>query len=135
MSFVVDASIALCWCFEDESSPEADALLDRAARDGVVVPVLWRFELSNVLLQAEKRGRITTADVAARLELLGALPVATDQDSVGRAWREVLSLARAYRLTTYDAAYLELAVHHGLPLATKDGELIKAAKSVGVALA
>ena len=134
MSVVIDASVALCWCFDDESSPRTEALLDRVARDGALVPILWYFELGNVLLQAERRGRIKTADVAARLELIGALPIVTDQDSAGRIWREVLALARSHRLTTYDAAYLDLAIHRAMPLATNDGDLIKAAKSVGVEL-
>ena len=132
MSLVIDASIALCWCFEDEATPATDALAERVARDGAVVPILWRFELGNVLLQAEKRGRIAASDLAARLDLIGALSIVTDYESVSRAWGEVLGLARAHRLTTYDAAYLELAMRRAMPLATKDGELIVAAKSVGV---
>lgn len=129
---VIDASIALTWCFEDEASPETDVLFDRIRDEGAVVPGLWHLELSNVLLQAEKRGRISTCDVATRLDLIAELPILIDQETTGRAWREILIIARAEGLTTYDAAYLELSVRRGLPLLTKDKELASAAKRLGV---
>lgn len=129
---VVDSSIALSWCFEDEASPETDLLLDRVRDEGAVVPGLWHLELSNVLLQAEKGGRISRGEVATRLDLIAALPIATDQETTTRAWRETLTIARVEGLTTYGAAYLELAVRRGLPLLTKDTELARAAKRMGV---
>lgn len=129
---VVDSSIALSWCFEDEASPETDRLFERVRDDGAIVPGLWHLELSNVLLQAEKRGRITASDVAVRLDLIAELPIVTDQETATRAWREILNMARKEGLTTYDATYLELAVRRGLPLLTKDNELIRAAKRLGV---
>lgn len=132
MSFVVDCSLAVTWCFEDEASPEGDALLERMQEEGAVVPALWHLEIGNVLLQAERRGRITPADQAARIELLRKLPVDTDAETTARALTEILSLARAQRLTTYDAAYLELAARRGWPLATKDRELRDAAVQLGV---
>lgn len=132
MSVVVDTSIALTWCFEDEATPETDELFERVARDGAVAPGLWRLELGNVLIQAEKRGRISAADIAQRLELIARLPITIDQETTARAWREILVLARAEGLTTYDAAYLELALRRGLALLTKDSELARAAKRRGV---
>jgi predicted nucleic acid-binding protein len=129
---VVDSSIALTWCFEDEASPETDRLFERVRDDGAVVPGLWHLEVANVLLQAERRGRIGRADVARRLMLISDLPIATDQETTPRAWREILSLARAENLTAYDAAYLELAERRGLPLMTRDKELGAAAKRLGV---
>jgi predicted nucleic acid-binding protein len=129
---VVDSSIALTWCFEDEASPETDMLFERVRDDGAIVPGLWHLELSNVLLQAEKRGRISTVDVAMRLGLIAELPISIDQETTARAWREILTMARAEGLTTYDATYLELAVRLKLPLLTKDNELAKAAKQLGV---
>jgi predicted nucleic acid-binding protein len=87
-----------------------------------------------VLLQAERRARLKAGGVAGRLELLHALPIVTDDETPARAWREVLALARSEHLTTYDAAYLELAMRRGLPLATKDAELAAAAGRVGVEL-
>jgi predicted nucleic acid-binding protein len=88
--------------------------------------------LSNALPQAKKRGGITAAEIAIRLELIGMLPIVADYETASRAWREVLTLARSQRLTTYDAAYPELANRRGAPLATRDGELIAAARNLGV---
>ncbi|MBN9562757.1 MAG: type II toxin-antitoxin system VapC family toxin [Alphaproteobacteria bacterium] len=130
--FVLDCSIAMTWCFEDEATPATDALLDRVRDEGAIVPMLWHLEIGNVLLQAERRGRVSSADLSARLELLAALPITTDDQTSSRALREVLSLARAETLTTYDAAYLELAVRRRLPVATKDRPLQRAAKRVGI---
>jgi len=129
---VIDSSIALSWCFEDEASPETDLLFERVRDEGAIVPGLWHLELGNVLLQAEKRGRITVKDVGVRLDLIADLPIVTDQETTARAWREILTMARADRLTTYDATYLELAVRRGLPLLTKDIELVRAARRLGV---
>src|SRR5271170_2722959 len=131
---VVDSSIALTWCFEDEASPETDALFDRVRDDGAFVPGLWHLELSNVLLQAEKRGRISAADVALRLQLIADLPISGDQETTARAWREILTLARTEGLTTYDATYLELAVRRGFPLLTRDNELGAAARRLGTSV-
>ena len=129
---VVDASVALAWCFEDEASPATDAVLDQVKGEGAIVPSLWHLELGNVLLLAERRGRTIQGGIVARLALMAQLPITIDAETAGRAWREVLALARAERLTTYDAAYLELAVRCGVPLATKDEALLGAAKRVGV---
>jgi predicted nucleic acid-binding protein len=134
VSVVIDSSVALTWCFEDEASPQTDALFEHVRDDGAVVPVLWHLELANVLLQAEMRGRIATGDVATRLELIAELPIATDHETVARAWREVIALARAEGLAAYDAAYLELAIRRGLPLSTRDNALIGAARRIGVAI-
>ncbi len=131
-ALVIDSSAALSWCFEDEASPESDALFERVRDRGAVVPGLWHLEVADVLLQAERRGRIATGDVTMRLELIAELPITTDNETTARAWREILALARAQGLTNYDAAYLELAIRRGLPLQTKDAALITAAKRTGV---
>ena len=133
-ALVIDSSAALSWCFEDEASPETDALFERVRDLGAVVPGLWHLEIANVLLQAEKRGRITAGDVTMRLDLIAALPITTDSETTARAWREILALARAQGLTTYDAAYLELAIRRGLPLQTKDAALIGAANRCNVTI-
>ena len=96
------------------------------------MPGLWRLELGNVLLQAEKRGRISAGDVAARLALIAELAISVDPETDGRALRETLALARNERLTLYDAAYLELAVRRRLPLFTLDRDLAAAAIRRGV---
>ncbi|HEX9168154.1 MAG TPA: type II toxin-antitoxin system VapC family toxin [Roseiarcus sp.] len=129
---MIDSSIALTWCFEDEASPETDALFERVRDEGAVVPGLWHLELANVLLQAEKRGRISAREIATRLELIAALPIYVDQETTPRAWREILTLARAQRLTVYDATYLELAARRSSPLFTLDGDLAQAAMRAGV---
>jgi predicted nucleic acid-binding protein len=88
--------------------------------------------LGNVLLNAEKRGRISMSGVTGRLALLAELPIVVDQETTARAWRDILTLARNEGLTTYDATYLELSLRLGLPLLTKDGDLAGAAKRLGV---
>ncbi len=128
-AFVLDCSIAVSWLVEDEAGPKTDQLLEQLHDGGALVPGLWRLELGNVLVRAEKHGRITAAQITAMVELVDKLPITTDTDD-SRALKEVLSLARAESLTTYDAAYLELAMRHGIPLATLDKTLIKAAKRI-----
>ena len=130
--FVLDASVALAWCFGDESTPAAWALLDRLRAAPGHVPALWPLEIGNILLGAEKRRRITPARAAEFLGILGELDIRIDPDTPGRAFRDVLPLARAQHLTTYDAAYLELAMRLGLPLATKDTALVRAAAALRI---
>lgn len=131
-AFVLDCSIAIAWLFEDEAAAETDALLDRLKDSEAFVPALWRLELGNVLARAERHKRIAAAQIAAGLALLDRLPIITDAETETRAFREILTLARTEHLTTYDAAYLELAMRHGVELATRDKELIRAAGRVQV---
>jgi predicted nucleic acid-binding protein len=128
---VIDASITAAWCFQDEASSSTDALFRTIRDQGALVPTLWHLELANALLQAEKRKRIAVADMIARLDLISVFPILVDAETSTRAWRETLILARTERLTTYDAAYLELALRTGLPLASLDAALIRAAKRLG----
>jgi predicted nucleic acid-binding protein len=131
---VLDASAAIAWCFADEASPRSYALLDRVLDEGAIVPGLWHLEIGNALLQAERRGRITPADSAVRLELIAQLRLEIDHEMTPRALRETLILARAQDLTTYDAVYLDLAARRGVALATKDAALARAAKRLGIAI-
>lgn len=134
MSFVVDNSIALAWCFEDEQTGPIMALLDRVAKSGAAAPQLWPIEAFNVLLTAERRGRI---DGARRRQLAGFLydlPIVIDDETASRMWRTTADLAERHRLTAYDATYLELAIRLGLPLATNDTHLMAAARTAGVHL-
>jgi predicted nucleic acid-binding protein len=130
--FVLDASVAVAWCFEDESTSAAWALLDRLRTAPGHVPELWALEIGNILLGAEKRRRITQARTVEFLGILGDLSIRVDPDLPGRAFRDVLPLARERRLTTYDATYLELAMRLGLPLATKDKALARAATALRI---
>jgi predicted nucleic acid-binding protein len=127
-ALVIDSSIALSWCFKDEATPETRRILDRVGEDGALVPALWHLETGNVLLQAERNGRITAADALLGITLMSGLPIETDEEATTRAWREILSLARLERLTTYNATYLELAVRRNVPLATRDRALHSAAR-------
>ncbi len=130
--FVLDASVALAWCFDDESTPAAWTLLDRLRSAPAHVPALWALEIGNILLGAERRRRITQARVVEFLGILGELDIRVDPDMPGRAFRDVAPLAREQRLTTYDATYLELAMRLGLPLATKDTALVRAATALRI---
>jgi predicted nucleic acid-binding protein len=129
VSFVLDASIAACWAFEDEGHPIAAAAWDRLGDDGEArVPALWWFEVRNVMLVNERRGRIAQADVVRFLGALARFRIVIDSDPVSS---ELLNLARRYRLTAYDAAYLELALREGVALLTLDDRLAKAASDSG----
>jgi predicted nucleic acid-binding protein len=131
MGIVVDSSIVGCWCFPDETSPVADAALSAVARDEVIVPAVWWFEVRNFLVTGERVGRMDPTGTAAFLADLETLSIRIDRAPVSDA---VLTLARAHRLTIYDAAYLELARRLDAPLATLDRKLAAAARAVGVQL-
>ncbi len=132
-AFVLDCSITASWLFEDEATPETDALLRRLEVDKGLVPGIWRLEIGNVLVQAERRKRIVPAQVATFLRLVERLPIIVDEEMDHRMLERTLALARAEELTTYDAAYLDLAMRRGTELATLDKELIRAARRSGVA--
>ena len=131
-AFVLDCSVTMSWCFNDEARPETDELLDQLGTYGATVPSLWYWEVANVLNLGARRGRISSSDVAARLNFLGALPIAADTEGPTRAWRETLLLAQTHKLTVYDAAYLELANRLGLDLATTDVALRSGARALGI---
>jgi predicted nucleic acid-binding protein len=113
----------MCWCFEEEATTATDRLLDRLLDDSAAVPALWHLEVANALALAERRGRITVADSAEFIELLDRLAIELDEETMPRAFGQILDLARSQRLTVYDAAYLELSMRLGVPLATKDAAL------------
>jgi len=132
--FVLDGSVTMAWYFKDEANDYADAVRDGLVSTWAVVPALWPLEVSNTLVMGERRKRSTPAQAATWLGLLRALPITVDDETAGRAWGETLGLARAQSLSAYDAAYLELAMRRGLPLATLDDKLKAAATTVGVSL-
>lgn len=131
MPFVLDASIAACWAFQDEDHPHVAEALELVRTDGAWVPTVWWFEVRNTLVVNERRGRLTEADTAVFLHALSRLCVTVDR-TPGEA--DVLALARRHRLTIYDSAYLELAQRQDLPLATLDRALTSAARAEKVAL-
>lgn len=132
MPFVLDASVTLAWCFEDEASPQTDGILDQLGEDTAVAPARWELEVTNVLLHAERRGRITESQTARFVALLTQLPIAIDTGAADMA--ALLATGRHHALTAYDAAYLVLAEREGLPLATADARLRAAAQAAGVPL-
>lgn len=131
-NFVLDASVALAWCFEDEQSARTDQVLQALEQGKAIVPAIWLLEVGNALLGAERRGLLTPAETAHFLELLRNLPINVEDTPATRPWSEILSLARLHRLSTYDATYLDLAMRLGLPLATLDAALRQAAQDSGV---
>ena len=134
MSFVLDNSVALAWCFEDEQTPAIMALLDRVADEGAVAPQLWPIEALNGLLTAQRRGRITAATRERLGGFLHDLPIVLDDEMTSRIWIDVASLAARHRLTAYDGVYLEPALRLRLPLATGDKALAAAAAEAGLDL-
>ncbi len=131
---VIDSSIAAAWCFGDEATPQTQAMLRSLEDVRGLVPALWHFELTNMLIQAERRKRIGADDATALLGFLDSLPIETDSETPALRRRDVWILARRHKLTSYDAAYLELAIRAGLPLATHDQALARAAMECGVAV-
>jgi len=132
---VLDASVAVAWCFEDESTRLAESVLDLlSAGTETFVPPIWPLEVANALLVAERRKRITTAQVTALLQRISKLPTVVEPMPLAHAFEQVLAIARQHDLTEYDASYIELALREGLPLATLDAKLRRAARSAGIAL-
>jgi len=133
MPFVLDASVALSWAFPDERNQtalRAEQLL-QTEDESALAPALWWYEVRNILIVNERRGRITAAGTALYLREIAGLRIVIDaaQDD-----RLLLDLARQTRLTVYDAAYLDMAIRERLPLATLDKALQAAALAMGVPL-
>ncbi|MBM3147305.1 MAG: type II toxin-antitoxin system VapC family toxin [Actinobacteria bacterium] len=133
-AFVLDCSVTMAWAFDDEDVPHAVAIRDDLVRSEAFVPWLWTLEVGNALLVAEQRGRLTTTESDRFVELLGRLPLRIEATAVDRVLPDVLALGRRTGLSSYDAAYLELAGRLGLPLATLDERLRRAAGREGVAV-
>jgi len=130
--FVVDNSVVMSWCFEDEGSSYAEAVLESLESGEAFVPAIWPLEVGNVLLVAERKKRLSQASVVRFLALLGGLPITVEQETSERMLKEIVSLAREHKLSTYDASYLDLAMRLDLPLATQDACLKRAAKKAKV---
>jgi predicted nucleic acid-binding protein len=133
-AFVIDCSITMTWCFDDEATDVTRAVARRLARESVVVPAHWHLEVANVLAITQRTKRLPAAEAKEFLHRLGRFGVEIDAAFGDRAFTHLLPLCQTHRLTSYDAAYLELAIRLGLPLATLDKDLRKAAKAEGVQL-
>ncbi len=121
---VVDASVVIAWLFDDEEEPRANSLLELLEENGPLVPHLWHLETRNVLLVAERRGRLSAGGVKERIDALKGLPIRTDDEP---DLQSAFALARAHGLSFYDALYLELAKRESTELVTLDGTLGRAA--------
>jgi predicted nucleic acid-binding protein len=134
-AFILDNSVTMRWCFDSGTHPYADGVLLRLKTDGkAIVPVLWRYEVSAVLARAQNTGLIGAQQVMNFLGNLDQLTIALDMEGISGILTDVHRLATAYRLTSYDAAYLELALRRNLPLASLDDDLRKACIAAGGAL-
>ena len=133
-ALVVDCSVAVSWCFRDQADNYADRVLEEVDEKGAVVPAIWPLELANVLLVAERRKKVGQAEVTRLLVFIGGLPITIDEETPHRAFDAILSLGREQRVSSYDAPYLELAARLGLPLASRDEGMKKAARSLGIGL-
>lgn len=131
---VIDSSVAIAWCFRDEQDAYSQSVLDALAVKRAVVPDLWRLEVANTLLVGERRKRSTQANTVTWIGFLMSLPISIDDETKVYAFNDTLSLAREHNLSVYDAAYLELSIRRGLPLATLDDKLKNAAQAIGVTL-
>jgi len=130
---VLDASVVIAWAYRDEQD-NLDSLIRQVAASVAFVPVHWILEITNTLLNSERRGRLKAGQRQEILASIQLLPIRTDDDTWLRGWDAIPALAHRYRLTTYDAAYLELAMRLQAPLATLDQDLARAARQAGVPL-
>ena len=134
MSLVVDNSVALTWCFEDERTPATAALLEQVGELGGFAPMLWPLEALTGLLVAERRDRLDASRRGRLAGFLHALPITLDANTANQAWTATARLAERFGLSGYDAAYLELAQRDRLPLARLDCELRSAAAALGLSV-
>lgn len=130
MSFiVVDASVSAVWFMEDEEHPVADATLESLDTIQAIVPQIWHFEIRNVLVVSERRGRTTRSHNERHLNAINEMQIQTDQNP---DLDVAMDLARRHNLTFYDAIYLELAIRRNVQLATLDSDLARAATAEGL---
>lgn len=133
--FVLDNSVAMRWLLASQKTSDqkyAEKVLISLTNADALVPNLWHLEATNVLLGAEKRLETNSSEIEGFISQLENLPLHVDSLTSHQAFSRTLALARAYKLSSYDAAYLELAIREGLPIATLDKLLKKAAKKAGV---
>ena len=130
--FVIDNSVVMSWCFQDEWNSYTEAVLESLESGEAYVPAVWPLEVGNALLVAERQKRLSEASVVRFLTLVAGLPIMVEQETPERMLKEIVSLARQHGLSTYDASYLDLAMRLGLPLSTRDASLMKAAKKCRV---
>jgi predicted nucleic acid-binding protein len=129
---VIDASAAISWCFDDENDAASQKLLERVLANGAIVPSLWHLEVCNSLLIGEIKGRISIDNIIEQFKNFANMPIEVDLQTSEAAWGAIARIAMDYKLTSYDAAYVELAQRHSLDLATRDKAMIKAAQKLNI---
>lgn len=135
MNVVLDCSVTMAWLFEDEKSTKSEKILNNLTNGYTAyVPSLWAWEVNNVLLVAERRARVTRAQVAAFVQLLDALPIKFDDKGIYSGRDTAYDLALEFNLSAYDAAYLELALRRNIPIASLDKQVVNASKKLGLLL-
>ncbi len=132
MAIVVDASVSATWFLGDETSSFGKKILNRVADEGAYVPAIFRWEIANLLLTAERADRISADDVDAAIDALRDLPITLEEPGSRVFAGADIRFARFYNLTAYDAAYLSIATNGGLALATLDDPLARAARDLGI---
>jgi predicted nucleic acid-binding protein len=132
-SFIVDASVGFAWVYQGQATPETDHLLNEVAAGAtVIVPALWFLEMSNILLLAQRRRRLTAGQRKAAMEKLADMQFSVDEEGTRHAFGKTSELAEKHGLTIYDATYLELALRRSLPLASRDETLRNAVRRCGL---
>jgi len=134
MTLVLDASVAMTWCFEDETTAYSEAVLQRVRDEGAVAPAVWPLELVNTLLVGERNGRHSAEHSMAFLRLISELPISIESLELEETLNPVAALGREHRLSSYDASYVWLAMKEGLSLATLDQRVRRACERIGVSL-
>jgi predicted nucleic acid-binding protein len=135
VSLVLDASVTIAWCFEADATPYTEQILGRLEEgEQAWVPALWKLEVVNALLKAKRQGRVTVERAKEFLGELLDLAIEIDNECLVKADNEIFQLGLEHQLSSYDAAYLELAQRRKLPRATEDNNLVLAAKARAVFL-
>jgi predicted nucleic acid-binding protein len=130
---VLDASVVIAWAYQEEGD-HIDALIRHVAANIACVPAHWILEVTNTLLNSERHGKLKTGQRQELLATIQSLPIRVDEETFLRGWQATPALAEQHKLTTYDAAYLELAMRLGVPLATLDQDLARAARAAKIPL-
>ena len=133
--FVLDNSVSMRWLLASEKASDqkySENVLESMRNVDALTPNLWHLEAINVLTGAEKRGEVSLGEIERFISQLENLPIHVDPLTAHQAFSRTLALSRAYNISSYDASYLELAMREGLPLASLDKKLVKAAKKADV---
>ena len=134
MTIVLDASVAMAWCFEDETTPYTEAVLRRVREESALAPAVWPLELVNTLLVGERNGRHSAEHSMAFMRLISELPIRIESVELAEAFNPVAALGREHQLSSYDASYVWLATKEGLSLATLNQRVRQACERIGVSL-